>query len=229
MSKTVEANNRSFPIDQFHTSLLAWGTEHKRTFPWRATSNPFYIMIAELMLRRTQARQVIDIYSNFLKEYPDVHALATAPAEDVTRSLFSLGLSWRSPAFQQIAHLLIHQHNGEVPSSYDTLVSLPGIGDYVASAVCCFAFGQAIAIVDTNTVRVVGRLFGLTTHAESRRRKPVRSLLETLLSQEEPGAYNYALLDIAALICTPVDPNCLECPLLSYCHTGQERTQCQNG
>ena len=181
-------------------------------------------MMAEMMLRRTQARQVVKTYENFIAKYPDACALAMAPAEEVAHSLFSLGLAWRVPAFQQIARALVAQYEGMVPSSYEALVALPGIGDYVASAVCCFAFNQAIIIVDTNTVRVAGRLFGVPTHAESRRRKPIRALLQALLDTENPKSYNYAMLDLAALLCTPANPNCSVCPLLSYCVTGQERT-----
>jgi A/G-specific adenine glycosylase len=220
----LEVNDHAFSLNQFHKSIRAWDAKYRRIYPWRTTDNPFHIMMAELMLRRTQARQVIKIYEDFSAKYPDVYALATAPAEEVARSLFSLGLAWRVPAFQQIARALVEQYEGMVPSSYDALVALPGIGDYVASAVCCFAFYQAIIIVDTNTVRVAGRLFGVPTHAESRRRKPVRALLQALLDTEDPTSYNYAMLDLAALICTPTNPDCPACPLISYCATGQERT-----
>lgn len=229
ISGNIDVNNHSFSLDQFHESLRAWDARYRRIYPWRTTDNPFHIMIAELMLRRTQARQVIKIYEDFIAKYPDAYALAMASVEEVARSLFSLGLAWRVPAFQQIARALVAQYEGMVPSSYDELVALPGVGDYVASAICCFAFHQPIIIVDTNTVRVAGRLFGVPTHAESRRRKPVRGLLQALLDAEDPTSYNYAILDLAALICTPANPNCPACPLLSYCSTGQERIVCQTG
>lgn len=229
MSGNIEVNDHAFSLDQFHESLRAWDAKYRRIYSWRTTDNPFHIMMAELMLRRTQARQVVKIYEDFIAKYPDANALAMAPSEEVAHSLFSLGLTWRVPAFQQIARALIEQYEGMVPSSYDALVALPGIGDYVASAVCCFAFHQAIIIVDTNTVRVAGRLFGVSTHAESRRRKPIRALLQALLDTEDPTLYNYAMLDLAALICTPANPNCSVCPLLSYCITGWERVACQTG
>lgn len=222
MSERIEANNHTFSLKHFHESLRDWGTRYRRVFPWRSTENPFHIMMAELMLRRTKARQVIKIYEDFINKYPDALALAEASADQVEHSLFSLGLAWRVPAFQKIARALVERYDGLVPADYNALVALPGVGDYVASAVCCFAFGQAVMIIDTNTVRVAGRLFGIPTHAESRRRKPVRALLEALLDEEDPESYNYAMLDLAALICTPTNPNCSACPLLSYCVTGQE-------
>jgi A/G-specific adenine glycosylase len=120
-----------------------------------------------------------------------------------------------------MAQVLTTEHNGQVPEDYETLLGLPGVGDYVASAVCSFAFGQPIPIIDTNTVRVAGRLFGIVTHAESRRRRPIRHLLTDLLDERDPGAYNYHLLDLAALVCTPAHPRCDSCPLVRYCATGQ--------
>lgn len=226
---TLEAHGHSLDLAFLHENLCAWDAQQRRIFPWRLTDNPFHIMMAELMLRRTQARQVVGIYNTFVAKYPDAATLAAAPEEEVTQVLFPLGLAWRVPAFQQIARLLVEKYSGQVPSSYDALITLPGVGDYVASAVCCFAFGQAISIVDTNTVRIAGRLFGVPTHAESRRRKPIRMLLEKLLDRKNPRAYNYAMLDLAALICTPFDPKCVRCPLVSCCVTGQERVTCQNG
>src|SRR5579885_408878 len=229
MPELIEVNNHSFSLAQFHTSLHTWDARYRRVFPWRTTNNPFHIMMAELMLRRTQARQVVHVYERFVAKYPDAQALALASEEEVAQVLFSLGLAWRVPAFQQIARLLVEKYQGQVPASYDALIALPGVGDYVASAVCCFAYGQARSIIDTNTVRIAGRLFGLQTHAESRRRKPIRTLLQELLDRQSPKSYNYALLDLAAQICTPSSPDCQTCPLLSYCVTGQERTACQTG
>ncbi len=224
----LEANGHALDLVFLCESLRAWDAQQRRVFPWRLTGNPFHIMMAELMLRRTQARQVVSIYNTFVAKYPDAAALAIAAEEEVTQILFSLGLAWRVPAFQQIARLLVEEYNGQVPSSYDALIALPGVGDYVASAVCCFAFGQAISIVDTNTVRIAGRLFGIPTHAESRRRKPIRTLLEGLLDRKNPRAYNYAMLDLAAIVCTPFNPQCVQCPLVTCCVTGRERV-CQNG
>lgn len=223
--QSINVNGHILSLDSFHTDLSIWGKDHQRIFPWRTINNPFHILIAELMLRRTQARQVIPVYNRFVAQYPDANSLAKAPPEEVVEILFPLGLAWRVPAFQQMAQVLVTKHDGQVPGHYKTLLTLPGVGDYVASAVCCFAFGQAFPIIDTNTVRVAGRLFGIATHAESRRRQPIRQLLSDLLDKHNPRAYNYALLDLAALICTPPRPLCEICPLVRYCATGQLRTK----
>lgn len=221
--------DHTLDLPAFHAHLRDWGLRNRRTFPWRETHDPFHILIAEMMLRRTQARQVVDIYAVFIVRYPDARILATAPSDEVAQVLYSLGLAWRVPAFQQLAQAIVDHHEGMVPSSYDALTALPGVGDYVASAICCFAFNQPVMISDTNTVRVVGRLFDVPTHADSRRRKPVRTMLTALLDKNHPRDYNYALLDLAALACTPAGPACATCPVQSHCKTGQECIVCQNG
>src|SRR5260370_41611031 len=95
MSGDIVVNDHSFSLNQFHESLREWDAKYRRIYPWRTTDNPFHIMMAELMLRRTQARQVVKIYEDFITKYPDAHALAMATAEEVAHSLFSLGLTWR--------------------------------------------------------------------------------------------------------------------------------------
>lgn len=222
-TELVKAHGHAIDAIAFRNRLIIWGQEHFRRFPWRITDNPFHILIAELMLRRTQARQVIPVYQQFVAQYPDAQTLAVAPPEEVEQILFPLGLTWRVPAFQQMARVLVAEHDGQIPGDYEILLTLPGVGDYVASAVCSFAFGQAIPIIDTNTVRVAGRLFGVATHAESRRRQPIRQLLKALHDEHNPRTYNYHLLDLAALICIPAHPRCDICPLLQLCATGQSR------
>lgn len=216
-------------VHRVHKQLLSWGAIHGRQYPWRATTSSYAILMAEMMLRRTRANQVVPVYQRFIERFPCASALATGSADEIAAMLYPLGLAWRMPAFQLLARHLVQEHHGDVPADYHALTDLPGVGDYVASAVCCFAFNQPRLLADTNTVRVTGRLFGVMTHAESRRRKLVRDILQALLDPAHPRAYHYALLDLAALICTPSDPGCTRCPLLAHCKTGQERTACQSG
>ena len=112
---------------------------------------------------------------------------------------------------------LISRFEGRVPSTYGELTLLPGVGDYVASAVLCFAFGKSVAIVDANTVRVAGRYFGFPTHPESRRRKAVREAVAKLTVRKNAREFNLALLDFAAVICKPRDPDCKRCPVRMRC------------
>lgn len=219
--REVGGSRATVNLPALRRALLDWAAISGRSFPWRETNNPFHVLIAEMMLRRTQARQVVPVYQAFLATYPDAAALANASADAIAHALYSLGLAWRGPAFQAMARALVKDHAGRVPDNYSALKKLPGVGDYVAAAVCCFAFGQAVILADTNTVRVVGRISGVPTHAESRRRKPIRQLLEQLLDREHPRAFNLALLDLAALICLPGRPRCSQCPIAAFCRSAE--------
>jgi A/G-specific adenine glycosylase len=201
----------------FREQLLVWGRHHGRSFPWRNTSNPYRLLIAEMMLRRTQARQVVLVYENFLRCYPTPQALASADAEDVERLLRPLGLSWRIPAFQQMAQHIVTKCGGEIPHDRKELLSLPGVGEYVADAVRCFAYNEPVTLLDTNTVRVAGRYFDFPVHAESRRRAPVKRAVACLLDSKEPRASNLALLDLAAVVCRSRQPRCESCPVAAGC------------
>jgi len=217
----VGGSRATVNLPALRRALLDWAAISGRSFPWRETDNPFHVLVAEMMLRRTRAQQVVPIYQKFLATYPDATTLANAPPEAIVQALYSLGLAWRVPAFQAMARALVENHAGQVPDDYVALKKLPGVGDYVAAAVCCFAFGHAVILSDTNTVRVVGRIFGVPTHAESRRRKPIRQLMEQLLDREHPREFNLALLDLAALICLPVRPRCSQCPIAAFCRSAE--------
>ena len=207
----------------FRRHIAAWGKRNIREFPWRKTINPFHVLLSEMMLRRTNAPQVIEIYRDAIHKFPSAKELASATTENIISVFRPLGLMWRIQNIHEMASVLIEKFGGEVPSSYDQLKELPGVGDYVASAVCCFAYNQAMPIIDTNTVRVVGRYFGFKTHAESRRRKPVREVIKAVTSKTNARRYNYAFLDFAALVCKAIEPECPNCPLRNKCIYGQAK------
>jgi A/G-specific adenine glycosylase len=201
----------------FQKQLLAWGLSHGRAFPWRSTSDPYRLLIAEMMLRRTQARQVVPVYEDFVRQYPTPQALASAAEKDVEQRLRPLGLSWRIPAFRQMAQCVVTEYGGKVPRDRAALLSLSGVGEYVAEAVRCFAYNEPVALLDTNTVRVAGRYFGFPVHAESRRRAPVKRAVARLVDPHAPRASNLALLDLAATVCRPKQPLCECCPVAAGC------------
>jgi A/G-specific adenine glycosylase len=201
----------------FRERLLAWGAHHGRSFPWRSTSDPYRLLIAEMMLRRTQARQVAPVYEDFLRHYPTPQELASAAEEDIERLLRPLGLPWRIPAFRQMAQHVVSEYRGEIPRDREALLSLPGVGEYVADAVRCFGYNEPVALLDTNTVRVAGRYFGFPVHAESRRRVPVKRAVACLVDPQSPRASNLALLDLAATVCRPRQPRCECCPVAVGC------------
>lgn len=221
-TRFVKAGDHIVDAVAFRRALIAWGRENFRPFPWRLTEDPYRILMAEVMLHRTQAPQVVPVYERFIKRYPDVLSLAQATKEDLHQILYSLGLRWRIDLIHKMATELIEHFNGRVPRQRDDLLSLPGVSEYIASAVRCFAWNHPEPLADTNTVRVVGRLFGLEIKESSRRNRRFRDLLTELVDPGEPRAYNYALLDLADQVCTKKrPPECGRCPVAEWCIYGR--------
>ena len=173
--------------------------------------------MAEMMLRRTQASQVVTVYQNFLQHYPDIFSLHSAPAEEVAAILYPLGLEWRAENFKILARELVNRYDGAIPSDSQELMTLTGVGPYVSEAARCFAFGKPAVIMDTNTVRIAARYFGFSYTPESRRRKPVIEAVSYLVDIQQPASSNYALLDFAATVCRAQKPDHAQCPLASRC------------
>ncbi|MGD0610294.1 MAG: DNA-binding protein [Anaerolineales bacterium] len=209
-------------IQSFRDSLIVWGQINFRSFPWRMTQDPYHTLIAEVMLHRTQVAQVVPIYQDFIKQYPNLKSLARASLADLTKELTPLGLHWRVNLIYKMVQTLAIKFNNFVPQEKTDLLSLPGVNEYVACAVRCFSWNMPEAIVDTNTVRIVGRIFGWEVKDSSRRNKKFRMILATLVDKVYPRVYNYALLDLAHLICTKRQPPaCDICPIVGFCMTGQ--------
>jgi A/G-specific adenine glycosylase len=201
----------------FKSQIKGWFESNRRDFPWRRTTEPYRLLIAEMMLRRTRAGQVGPVYEQFIDSFRTPQELADAPPESVGAVLRPLGLTWRVPAFQLMARQLVIRYGGTVPHTRVELLSLPGVGDYVADAVRCFAYGEPVSIVDTNTVRVAGRYLGFSYGPDSRRLKAVKGAIGRLLDEAAPVESNLALLDFAATICKASKPICAKCPVATRC------------
>jgi DNA (cytosine-5)-methyltransferase 1 len=199
--------------------LLAWHADHRRDYPWRARDlDPWHVLMAEMCLHRTRDDQVVPVFEALLRLAPTPEAMVenSSAALEVMRSL---GLQWRSENLVVVAETLIDLFDGEVPDDDQGLRMLPGVGDYVAQAVLCFAFGRRAVLLDTNTMRVVGRLKA----RESTRRWQLRLDLYRLSGSTGPDAeFNYGLLDLGALVCRTGKPRCDVCPLRLGCATGAE-------
>lgn len=205
-------------IRLFRSKIIRWFNKNKRDYPWRETRDPFKVLIAEMMLRRTKADQVKAVYDRLLVEYPDVETMAKAGSEDLERILYPLGLKWRTPAFGLVAREVKEKYQCRVPEAREELTTLPGVGEYVAGAVLSVAYGKKEWIVDSNIVRLFKRYFGIKTSKEGRRDKHVVDIAKAYASGKDPRKANLALLDFAALICLPRNPKCTLCPLSNACH-----------
>jgi len=205
-------------LEWLRQQLEKWFSVHHRNYVWRETSDPYKILVAEILLRRTWARQVEAVYEKFIGLYPDIPALARASPAQLRGLLWSLGLHNKADELLSIARELLDKHDGEVPRSRTELNNLPGVGDYVAGAVLSMAFNKPEWIVDTNVVRVFRRFFGLDLPPEARRSKPIIQLASIYAQTEQSGRANLALLDHAALVCQPRTPKCGECSLAERCN-----------
>jgi len=201
----------------FRKKLLRWFHRNERSYPWRNTRDPFKILIAEMMLRRTKADQVKPVYERLFSEYPDVKSLAAAEDEKIKKILYSLGLRWRTSAFRLVAREIKKKYDCRVPATRDELIKLPGVGEYVAGAVLSVGYGKKEWILDSNIVRVFRRYFGIKTSKEGRRDRHVIEMAKRYIDCKDPRRANLAILDFAALICTPRKPACKKCPLRLGC------------
>jgi A/G-specific adenine glycosylase len=202
------------------TKLLRWFEGNRRDFPWRRTfedPDPYVILFTEIMLQRTRASQVVPFYSDFFRKYPTFKRLAKAERQEVVSRFEKLGLRWRARKVWNLITSLNRQYRGRIPSELEELKKLPGVGDYVARAVYCYAFGGRTAPLDSNVVRIVSRLFGIAVSSDSARRsKTISDLTVSLIPPRKEREFNLALLDFGALVCKP-RPLCSICPLRDIC------------
>lgn len=204
-------------IEVFRRKIISWFKKCGRVYPWRKTKDPFRILVAEMMLRRTKADQVVPVYELFIKEFPDVDTLAEAKIEVLEEILYPLGLKWRVPAFSMMAKELREKYHSRIPDRREDLILLPGVGEYVAGAVLSIAYGKNEWLVDSNIVRIFKRFFGINTSKEGRRDKHIIEIAKIYASGNDPGRATMGILDISALVCRPSKPSCKECPLRVEC------------
>jgi len=199
-------------LKEIQASLIQWGKENYRTFPWRNTENLFHALIAEVMLQRTRAEQVEAIYRSFVELMP---SLESEFSEEKLREILKpLGLNWRIEKIIELIKVL--KIKKEVPSSYDELVALPGVGDYAASAFLSFHQNKRKPLIDSNAVRLWSRVFGLKAGPGSRRNREFRTIIDRVTPSSEFKEFNYAVLDLSRMICTS-KPLCSLCPIGNYC------------
>ncbi len=153
-------------IARVHASLLSWYAAEQRDLPWRTTSDPYAILVSEIMLQQTQVDRVLPKYQQFLTAFPTLADLAAAPTADVISAWVPLGYNMRAVRLQSIARQVISEYNGRIPDTIDELLKLKGIGRYTAGAIACFAYRMQVAAVDTNIRRVLHRIFLGLEHPE---------------------------------------------------------------
>ncbi len=201
---------------KFQKRLLAWYGEFGRDLPWRRTSDPYKILVSEVMLQQTQVDRVIPKFHEFLGKYPTLQDLAEAQPDDVRKTWYPLGYNIRPYRLHGIACETIERYGGAIPNKPEELLSLKGIGRYTAGAIRSFAFNEDAPILDTNVIRVLHRIF--IGKGEAKKQKAELWLLsEKLIPRGKGYDFNQALMDFGAMVCTARKPVCLLCPMRNIC------------
>ncbi len=193
--------------------LLQWGDEHRRDLPWRRTREPWPILVSEIMLQQTQVVRVVHAYGQFVDAFPTPSACASAGPAAVVRLWSGLGYNRRALNLQRAAAMIVSEHGGAVPRGDGALRALPGVGSYTARAVRSLAFGDDVAAVDTNAVRVLSRA---VAGAPLTVAQAVR-LGDRLVPLGGSWEFNQAVFDLGATVCTAARPGCPGCPLRRLC------------
>ena len=199
--------------------LLDWYDTHKRTLPWRGTGDPYQVWVSEIMLQQTRVAAVLPYYRRWMEELPTVEALAAVDEERLMKLWQGLGYYSRARNMRKAALMIVDRYGGQFPEEVKELLALPGIGDYTAGAIASIAFGKPVPAVDGNVLRVAARVAGIQEDImDPAVRKKFRALIEGAMSQDRPGEYNQALMDLGATVCLPNGtPECGRCPLSGLC------------
>jgi A/G-specific adenine glycosylase len=198
-----------------------WYKENGRTFPWRKKITPFRIMIAEFMLQRTKAEQVVPIFIKFIRKFDDIQILSNSSIEEVSKMIKTLGLAWRAITMVEAAKYIIKKNNGIIPDDEKELLKVPGIGTYIAGAILTVCFNKPHPVVDSNIARFINRYYGINLEGEIRRKKQIIEISSQLFRVDKPGELLFSLVDYTSLICKPNKPECKKC-VLRNCKNARE-------
>lgn len=207
-------------MSELHEPVLRWYDEHARDLPWRRPdASAWSVLVSELMLQQTPVSRVLPVHEQWLERWPTPADLAAEPSGEAVRAWGRLGYPRRALRLHAAATVIAEQHGNEVPSSYDDLRALPGVGDYTAAAVASFAYGQRHVVLDTNVRRVFARtLQGVELPGPSVSKAEREMALEVLPEDEATAAtWSVAVMELGALVCTAGSPRCAACPVVDLC------------
>ena len=197
-------------------NLLNWYDQNKRSLPWRTnknTSNPYYVWISEIMLQQTNANTVVNYYKKFILNWPNIYFLSKTKLENVLFIWQGLGYYNRAKNLHKTARIICSEYNGKIPSTFNNLIQLPGIGEYTANAIMSIAYNKNVIGIDVNINRVVSRIYNLNPN----NKKEIYERLHKILPINQSSKFMQAFMDIGAKICKKKKVNCLICPLKKYC------------
>lgn len=200
----------------FRRRLLAWYLQSQRKLPWRGATDPYHILVSEIMLQQTRVAVVEDRYKKFIMQFPSLERLSRAREDTVLAAWSGLGYYRRARALHQAAKKIVRR--GAFPATAPALLELPGVGRYTAAAVASIAFGEPVAVVDGNVKRVIERVLNRQSLLASPiPEKHYWDIAEQLLDRRRPGDFNQAMMELGALVCLPAQPLCHTCPVAGLC------------
>ena len=200
-------------MPEAHAALVQWFGENQRILPWRSSYDPYKVWVSEVMLQQTQVETVVPYFERWMAELPDIASLATADEHSVLSLWAGLGYYSRARNLMEAARTIVREHGGAVPADYESLRSLPGIGQYTAGAILSIAFNKAYPVVDGNVRRVLSRVYGW----EDDRPRRLWDAADKLVRSAEPRLINQAIMELGATVCSFRAPRCLVCPVQTEC------------
>lgn len=198
--------------------VVEWYAAHARDLPWRRPgTSAWAVLVSEFMLQQTPVTRVLPVYDAWLAAWPTPADLAAAPSGEAVRAWGRLGYPRRALRLHAAAVAITERHDGVVPSDYEQLRALPGVGDYTAAAVASFAYGESHAVLDTNVRRVLARAVQGVEFPSRSVTRTERDLAEALVPDEDPALWAVAVMELGALVCTANGPRCDGCPVTDQC------------
>lgn len=213
-------------VKNFTIPLLSWYQLHHRPLIFRQTKQPYHIWISEIMAQQTQIVTMLPYYQRWIEKWPSIHDLALAEENEVLKAWEGLGYYSRAKNIHATAKYLAKNNNGHFPKTYDEMITLKGIGDYSASAIAAICFEQDTPAIDGNVIRVMSRVLADgRDFLKSKNKQELRQHLQSLMLINQRGDFVQAMMELGALICTPANPKCSDCPLRQICLANASKRQ----
>ncbi len=196
-----------------HSTILTWFDNNQKVYPWRSESpHPYHVLLSEYMLQQTQAYRIALKFPEFLNTFPTIEKLSNATNAQMIIAWQGMGYNNRAIRLRDCAKQIMDTFNGNIPSNYSDLLSLPGIGTYTASAILSFAFKHNISVIDINIYRIYSRVFGLDIH-DAKTKSEVKTIAEHIYPRDFSSSWHQALMDIGSSFCKAQNPKCILCPI----------------
>jgi len=214
---------KSISKKKFTKLILSWYKENRRDLPWRNIDDTYRVLVSELLLQKTNAQKVEDIFDEFFSKYPTIYEINNEDINNLETILKPLGIfRKRADRLKKISLVIIDKFSGKIPGNKNDLLKLYGVGEYIVNAVLCFGYKKSVPIVDTNVIRIFERLFQKKSiKNRARTDKEIWKFADKMLPEKNVQDYNYALLDFASIVCKARNPECKNCIFLFQCAFGK--------